>query len=240
MYSSFVMNSKNIQMPMDAYNNTQFMSTSPPQMINTTLSQFGINTAATPNTSLSAYNLQHLASSNNLNNNPQSNGISPFVLHSNQQQLQQLALSPPIVTSQLVMPSGASYVNNVPDINTNTFRLHQNNMPMDAYNNTQFMSTSPPQMINTTLSQFGINTAATPNTSLSAYNLQHLASSNNLNNNPQSNGISPFVLHSNQQQLQQLALSPPIVTSQLVMPSGASYVNNVPDINTNTFRLHQN
>ncbi|VDM36451.1 unnamed protein product [Toxocara canis] len=98
----------NFQMQMDAYN-AQLAATSPPQMLNA--SQLGSSAPVT-----SPPYLQQMT--------PGGGAISSFMLH---QQQQPLPVSPPIVSSPLVLPAGASYVNNMPDVNTNTFRLHQNN-----------------------------------------------------------------------------------------------------------------
>ncbi|KHN88370.1 Short spindle protein 4 [Toxocara canis] len=95
-------------MQMDAYN-AQLAATSPPQMLNA--SQLGSSAPVT-----SPPYLQQMT--------PGGGAMSSFMLH---QQQQPLPVSPPIVSSPLVLPAGASYVNNMPDVNTNTFRLHQNN-----------------------------------------------------------------------------------------------------------------
>uniref|UniRef100_A0A915A6K4 Patronin n=1 Tax=Parascaris univalens TaxID=6257 RepID=A0A915A6K4_PARUN len=95
------------QQQMDAYS-AQLAASSPPQML------AGSQLAPATQIASSPY-LQQMT--------PGAGAMSPFVLH----QQPPVALSPPIVTSSLVLPAGASYVNNVPDVNTNTFRLHQNN-----------------------------------------------------------------------------------------------------------------
>uniref|UniRef100_A0A9J2PDT4 CKK domain-containing protein n=1 Tax=Ascaris lumbricoides TaxID=6252 RepID=A0A9J2PDT4_ASCLU len=100
------------QMQMDAYS-AQLATSSPPQML--AGSQLGPTTQIA-----SPPYLQQMTAGGG--------AMSPFVLH----QQPPVALSPPIVTSPLVLPAGASYVNNVPDVNTNTFRLHQNNDQMQA------------------------------------------------------------------------------------------------------------
>lgn len=102
----------NFQMQMDAYS-AQLATSSPPQML--AGSQLGPTTQIA-----SPPYLQQMTAGGG--------AMSPFVLH----QQPPVALSPPIVTSPLVLPAGASYVNNVPDVNTNTFRLHQNNVSLHA------------------------------------------------------------------------------------------------------------